>query len=644
MTMTTTATATATTHDRKTTRTGDAAAGRSVRALLIAGTLTLAAAPAWAFRTSVDVPSVGRVTLDCAEPGGWTLALAAECPEPGVDVVRVKMSAAKPETPPAFTVRWAATQRDVHHVWTPESTHYGIPWSQVMASDVSSWMPLYALLDANDGNRFTYACSESCRRVEFRSPISETAMTLNGSFRFFTVPEAPIAAYETAIRIDARPVFYGDAIGAAADWMCREAGIEPLPAGDAAFDPVYSTWYTFHQDVSAALVEEECRLAAALGLKTVITDDGWQIDLPLGNRPWGGYRRCGDWIPGRNFPDMAGHVRRVQDMGMKYLVWYSVPFVGEQSANFARFKGKYYPAENCCAGGWVLDPRFPDVREFLAETYEKAVRDWNLDGFKLDFIGRFTLRGEDPALKDGFGERDVKSIPLAVERLLTDVVTRLRRLKPDILIEFRQPYVGPCVRRFGNMIRAGDCPCSMVENRTRIARIRLTSGKTAAHADMLEWRADETPESAARCILNSIFGVVQYSVRLSTLPESHRRMLAHWIRFSQEHRDALVRGAFRPHHPAADYPLLEGESADERVWGVYQDGLVVPTGPADRTVYVLNAANADALAVDFAAAPAKVEAFDTFGESAGTVDVPAAGLRRVRAPRGGYLRIAWPSR
>ena len=152
----------------------------------------------------------------------------------------------------------------------------------------------------------------------------------------------------------------------------------------------------------------------------------------------------------------------------------------------------------------------------VACRYEKAVRKWDIDGLKLDFIGRFALVDGvvDPAVAEDFAGRDIKSIPLAVDAMLSDVVLRLKAVKPDILVEFRQPYVGPGIRRFGNMLRATDCPLSMVENRTRIARLRLTSGRTAVHSDMLEWHFDETAESAARCILNAIFGVVQYSMHL----------------------------------------------------------------------------------------------------------------------------------
>ncbi|MCQ2391685.1 MAG: alpha-galactosidase [Kiritimatiellae bacterium] len=590
--------------------------------------------------TRVVLPSVGPVELKCAAAKEWRLDLSAKTIAPGVDEVEVTLQTVQPQPPPRFSVHWFVSQRDVHHLWTSAATHYGIPWGEVMRSEISSDLPLYSFLDANDHNRFTFASSESCRRVEFRAPISETRMGFACSFTYFAVPDAPLREYRTRIRFDARrEVFYGDAIGEASDWMCASAGIVPLAVPESAYEPLYSTWYTFHQDVSASLVEDELKLAAEYGMRTVIVDDGWQIDLPLGNRAWGGYHLCGDWSPGRNFPDMRAHVKRVQDMGYKYMLWYSVPFIGDKSAAYARFRGKFLPEENCCAGGWVLDPRFPEAREYLINTYEQAVRDWNLDGFKFDFIGRFTLKGDDPAAKDGYAGRDIKSIPVAVEKLMTDVTERLRALKPDILVEFRQPYIGPCIRRFGNMIRATDCPCSMVENRTRIARLRLVAGKTAIHSDMLEWRADETVESAARSVLNAIFGVVQYSVRLKDRAPAHLAMIRHWIDFSRKHRDALLKGTFRAHYPAADYPLLEGACANERVLGVYQDNLVVPV-LGDKTAYVLNGANGDSLVLDLAVRPARVEVYDTLGRRVGT---PActAGVQRLAVPVSGYVVVSF---
>lgn len=589
---------------------------------------------------SVVIPGIGDVTLDCASSGSWKFEMSKALVEDGISTVTVKLRTESEMPPPQFSVKWFMSQKDIHHVWSADSTHYGIPWGTPFKANLTSWMPLYAFLDANDRNRMAVACSETCRKTEFYALINEKRMGFDCSFRFFTEQEAPLKEYSVKIVFDSRNVFYGDALGDASEWMLRSAGICPMEAPESAFDPLYSTWYTFHQDISDALVEEECALAAELGMRTLITDDGWQIDQPIGKRTEVGYMFCGDWKAGRNFPDMAAHVRRVHALGFKYMLWYSVPFIGEKSANFSHFKGKLLPEENSCWGGWILDPRFPEVREFLLNTYEKAVREWDLDGLKLDFIGRFKLKGDDPAVAENYAGRDIKSIPLAVERLLTDVMARLKAIKPDILIEFRQPYIGPCIRKFGNMIRATDCPLSMVENRTRIARLRLTSGKTAVHGDMLEWRADESPESAARCIINSLFGVVQYSVRLKTLSESHKQMLAHWLRFSQEHREALLKGKFKPHYPASDYPLLEGESPNERVFCVYQSNLTVDIGAPDRQVIVVNGAFADSVVLDLPSVPLKAEAFDTFGNSV-PLQLLKSGVNRVNLPKSGYLRLSW---
>lgn len=557
----------------------------------------------------------------------------------GADVVRVSLTSPMPASPPRFSVRWFVSQRGIHHVWTSESTHYGIPWGAPMVSELSSNLPVYAMLDVDDRSQFACACSESCRRVVFRSPISEKRMGFDCSWEFFSVSEAPLTSYEVSLRFDSRKVFYGDAVGSAVEWMGRAAGTSPMAPTDAAFDALYSTWYGFHQEVTAQDVERECRLAADMGMKTLIVDDGWQIDRRPNEPALGGYHFCGDWRPGCKFPDMAAHVRRVQDLGFKYMLWYSVPFVGDMSANFSRFKGKYLPVE--CGGGHVLDPRFPEVRAFVIGTYERAVKEWNIDGFKLDFIGRFALKEgvADPAVAENYAGRDIKSIPLAVEAMLTEAMRRLKVLKPDILIEFRQPYVGPSIRRFANMIRANDCPLSMVENRTRIARLRLTSGRTAVHADMLEWRSDESPECAALNVLNSVFGVIQYSVRLANLSEAHGRMLRHWIRFASEHREALVKGEFRPHGPAHDYPLLEGVSASERVLGLYQRNLIVRVPSADRRTFVLNGTLDNKVTVDLPQ-EARVEVFDTYGSGIGTV-LLKAGMSRLNVPPAGFAQFAF---
>ena len=585
-----------------------------------------------AFEKTVTEGAPASVKLMCEKPGAWTLDLVpVKGAEKGVSEFEIRLSAPRPETPPAFSVWCELPQKDVPYVWRAGDMTCNIPpvWNGLFRSQLGLNLPVYAYFCADGRNAMTLATSEAKRDVGFRCGVVEEGSKLRVTFTYFDFKEAPISGYTVRVRMDGRDVVYSDAVRAASDWIAGTAKLQSADVPDAAFEPLYSTWYNFHQDLHAADVEAECAIAAKLGMKTLIVDDGWQTD---DNRR--GYAYCGDWQVSTNrFPDMAAHVARVHKLGMKYMMWYSVPFVGRNAANFSRFKGKYLK-EAKGLGAWVLDPRFPEVREFLIGIYEKALREWDIDGFKLDFIDSFT-GGDEARPGDG---RDIATVPEAVDVLMKSVYARLKALKPDILIEFRQRYIGPAIRQYGNMLRVGDCPGDYQRNRSGIARLRLTSGGTAVHADMLEWHLSESAEEAARYVLNCLFGTVQYSMMLRKLPEDHIRMLKHWIDFSVAHRGALQKGAFEPRHPELNYPVLVGADERERVIGVYASDLAVKVADDGRTVYVLNATPSDKVLLDFASAPKTVEAFDTFGTRVGTVRV-GVGLVRVRCPQSGFLKI-----
>ena len=587
---------------------------------------------------SVPTSAVGDMVLHCAEPDAWRFSLVLDSGD--AEIVRVVLDAPADAFPPQFEVAFAVPQGDVLHIWHPSAASGFVPpnWDARghHRSSLASGMPVVVLVGANDENRLAFVCSEASRVLDASVGLNEKTAMVDFRIGFFNAPEAPLSHYEAEIRLDTRPRFFADAVHEASAWLSSLPGYAPCPAPPAAFEPLYSSWYAFHQDVHADVLEAECAEAAKDGMHAIILDDGWQTDDHSG-----GYAFCGDWeVAQSRFPDgMAAHVARVHALGMKYIVWFSVPFVGYRSRNFSRFQGKFLsdvPRLSCS----VLDPRFREVREFLADTYERALREWDIDGFKLDFIDQFRFDGEDPAVKEGFAGRDIRSLPDAVDALLSDVMGRLRAIRPEVLIEFRQSYIGPAIRRYGNMFRAGDCPGDAVSNRVRIANLRLTSGASAVHSDMLMWHQAATPEAAARQILASLFGVIQYSVRLREIPPAHHAMVRHWIAFAREHREALLHGTFRPHGPAEGYTVLEGATDHEAVFAVYADGVVCRVGKPRPTVVVVNATGLDRLYLELPATPTRAETFDTFGAPTGMPTV-SAGILRVSVPPSGYLRLSF---
>lgn len=580
---------------------------------------------------TVETSLAGPITLTCDNPGKWEFDMNVD-KLGDKEVLTVRMNAPSPQLPPQFDLSFSLPQIDAHHLWCDQNSdrcQLKPDWGVNFRTNIATELPLYAFINNNSTNRLTVASSECLRDVNALMGLREEGCVLKGRLNYFSGPQSPIDSYETKVMFDRRPVFFGDAVREAVAWMTDESGFKPVEAPAAAFDPLYSSWYQFHQNVSDKAIEAECREAARLGMKTLIVDDGWQTDD--NNR---GYAFTGDWEVSKNrFSDMASHVAKVKEMGMRYLVWYSVPFIGKKSRNYERFKGKYLWEDH---EKGALDPRFPDVREFLINLFDDHMRRYGYDGYKLDFIDCFNT-GNDPAIAENFAGRDIKVLSEAVDVLMKGIYSRLKAIKPDVLIEFRQAYVGPAIRQYGNMLRAGDCPGDMQGNRTRIANLRLISGNTAVHADMLEWNIADSPENAARHILSALFGVVQYSMMLSELPEDHKRVVKHWLDFSQKHRNTLMHSDFRPYHPEAGYPVIEAEAADERIMAVYQDNTIADLGEIDKPTYLINASGTQGIVADFGKVRS-ADIYNVYGERVMTQKL-TKGLQRLSIPSSGYAVI-----
>ncbi|HEX6739668.1 MAG TPA: glycoside hydrolase family 36 protein, partial [Vicinamibacteria bacterium] len=326
-------------------------------------------------------------------------------------------------------------------------------------------------------------------------------------------------------------------------------------------------WYNYHQSVDAAVLLKEVAVAKTLGFDSILVDDGWQtMDTKRG------YAFTGDWQPER-MPDMKGFVEGCHRLGVKVVLWYAVPFMGKNAKAAERFKDKSLRFEERL-GAYVLDPRYPEVRAYLIETYSRAIHDWGIDGFKLDFIERF-VADERTVLEAG-GGRDYASVNEAADRLMTDVLAELRKVKPDVMIEFRQPYIGPLIRKYGNMFRASDCPNSYLANRVKTVDLRLLTGDTAVHGDMIMWHYTEPVEQAALQLLNILFSVPQVSVRLQEIPKDHLEMVRFYTAYWNENRAALLDGELAALYPAANYPVVVGTArgGGKQVVGLYGDAFV----------------------------------------------------------------------
>ena len=313
---------------------------KQMLSLSVACTLAVAAFTSLCAESARDITlkgfSVGGVKLMCRERNGWKVDFRRETEPGGVEYAVVEMSREEPAYPAAFNLSFNFAKRDIVAAWRPwsECSGFGMYWDPANLpgagqTDFCHSMPLYACYGSGGRNRVAFAASESSEPIVMKAGIREEDNRLYFSFHFYDTKVAKRKHLVAKLRIDSRDVFWSDAVREAADWMTEVSGRKPANVPDAAFAPLYSTWYNFHQDVHQDEIERECEIASKMGMGTIIVDDGWQTDDT--NR---GYAFCGDWKESKNrFPDIKAHVARVHAMGMKYMLWYAVPWMGEKSAN-----------------------------------------------------------------------------------------------------------------------------------------------------------------------------------------------------------------------------------------------------------------------------------------------------------------------
>lgn len=470
--------------------------------------------------------------------------------ENGIKHFTVHAKLSEKAVPEKFSVQFEIPHIECFSVWSPYLSHcrrIGPDWGpSTTYANIASSMPVQSVLSVDGNNRLTLAIDDAMSPTAIKTGVREEDGNIVVTFTFFTETTTAIEEYSATVRVDTRDIPFYDAVYDVVRWWENECGYTPLNVPEHAKLPMNSMWYSYHQNLDSESIVREARLAKELGMESIIVDDGWQTDN-LGR----GYAYCGDWeLATTKIPDMREVVDRVHAEGVKLILWFSVPFVGKYSRAFERFKDMVLSDNPYQYEHTQLDPRYKEVRDFLIGVYKKYLVEWDLDGFKLDFIDSFRLTPSTIAPDD---RRDYESLVEAVDRLMTDITIELKKIKPDILIEFRQTYVGPAIRKYGNMLRATDCPNDAISNRKHTLDLRLTSGNTAVHSDMLMWNKDDTPESAMLQFTSILYSVPQVSLRLDTISDVHRKALKFYLSFWRENADILMNGKLHVYDTAHDY-------------------------------------------------------------------------------------------
>ena len=588
---------------------------------------------------------------------GMEIRLAGECApftptlscrpgeKEGIFYVTLAVESSRPAQLPDLKLAWDIPSVDFHQKWNPRcgqnrALDIGLGSFNNIETSANSSCPVFSLYSLNGTNACTWALSEVIRDVK-----------MGGSYhsgKFFccqaTVIGSAVGAvknYEITVRFDFRKVPYYQALYDVTSYWESLKGCEPCQVPAAARKPLFSSWYIYEVRIDPVDLEKNCALAKEIGFDTVILDDGWQT-----SQRTCGYQNNGDWeVCEEKMGDLASHVKRVQALGMKYMVWFSVPYIGIESKAYGRFKDMLLPGREGTPQ-YAIDLRFPEARRYMIGKYEDFVTRYGVDGLKMDFIDSCgDSRPAPDILADG--RRDCVSIGEAMCRLLDEATTRLRRINPDFLIEFRQAYTGPAMRHYGNMLRAVDCANSLGDNRVRTLDLRLLAGNTAVHADPITWHDDEPDHSAAMQIIHTLFAVPQISRKISELKESHRRMLRQQLAFIREHEGVLQLGELRPLYPHLLYPIVVAKTDRKMVAAFYADMPLRLNEELPPELFLVNGSYADEVMVELGqdAGTVEAEVVDCCGRTLRKESMRLApGMNRIALPPAAHLHMRRNSR
>lgn len=495
-----------------------------------------------------------------------------------------------------------------------------------VASNFYSGIPMLSVVKDGKDNYATVAISDSVNKNEIGVCVNDFV-----SYDKIKV-EVKIGRMQAKksvdLRVDMRKISIVQALQDLGKWF-ENYYLTQFPVPEAAYDALYSTWYNFHQHPSAEKLLPELKTAAKLGFKTVIIDDGWQYD---GNGT-GDYIDCGDWsVSKEKFPDFKGFVESLHELGMRVMLWFPVPFVGFNTAAYQRFKDKLLYEEKGNINAGILDPRYACVRRFITENFCNFAKENRLDGLKLDFIDSFMEKEQTPCANN---EMDEKDLSFAIVRLLKEINEGLRKIKEDILIEFRQDYVGPAITRYCNMLRVGDCAFDSITNRVAVTDMQMLGYPLAVHSDMLFWSPKEENANVARQLLNILFSVPQISILLQEYPQEHFDIVKNFVAYYEANKAVLHSGELFVSGADQTYSAAEKRSEEKAIAVLYSTTVYHCNGATD----LFNATNAEEVVIiNETGGKLKAQHKNCFGEVVETLEL-ASGVNVVRVSGGGMLEI-----
>ncbi len=549
-----------------------------------------------------------------------------------VYLLTIRLQSETEQQIPGFTVKWNLPSQNIYTIWDNKFNSGRSNYNLKNNSRIGGALALLSYIDKRNYNRFTFGISDNTNTIKIENKLKEEDANFYISLGFFNdnPPKRLTKAYTVTIRFDLRSIRYERSLNDMAKWW--QSFYPPAHTPKAAIVPLYSTWYNFHHHLTEKEILKECNIAKELGMDAIIIDAGW---MTLNDET--DFSTVGDYKPKR-LKHIKKLVAEIHALEMKVMLWYATSMAGIDSEAAHKFKGKFIRKDK---KRFIYDPRYPEVREHLIVLLENALKEWDIDGVKLDFMSKMYPDPDTPV--DKAEGRDYASIDQATDRWFKDIYNRLRKINPEVLIEFRQPHINPVTQQYGNMFRAIDNFNMEIANRIYISKIRLTSPGLATHSDMLKWHTSDSTDDAALQVLNGIFSVPQISIKLDSISKGHRTMIGFWMKYWSTNKNILMHENFRADHPGENYTALHGFDHKKQITALYTDQVVQPKSNTVNEIDLINATSNTTLyfdPLDNFSKEITIETYSSEGKPLDTIKKVNTGTPiKIMSPKVGLIRI-----
>jgi alpha-galactosidase len=236
-------------------------------------------------KLNYDIPKSGnsKALVICADSiavngdlGDFSVSRSLEKEADGVLLLTFLFSAETPSELKPVVLQFKFPSIDINGYWNPKANVDKVNYYySAFSSKASQNAPVLSFYNNALENRICIALSDAINKAEFKCYLKEEDVHFHPEIKLFQEKMSKTKSYQLTLRIDTRALPYYKVIDDVASWWAKDDRYQPMLVPDAAKRPMYSTWYSYHQNISADEIVAECKIAKTLGCEAVIVDDGW---------------------------------------------------------------------------------------------------------------------------------------------------------------------------------------------------------------------------------------------------------------------------------------------------------------------------------------------------------------------------------